>query len=70
MGETGVPGEIHRLTVGLSLTSIFSDAIIDILFFDSDYFDSNLKNCTYRIFLNVPRHFCGKDPKILTMQRQ
>ena len=48
----------------------FSDSIIDILFFDSDYFDSILKNCTNRIFSHVPQHSCGKDTKILTMQGQ
>ena len=56
--------------IGLSLTSIFSGSIIDILFFNSDYFDSILKNCTNRIFSHVPQYFCGKDPKILTMQWQ
>ena len=44
--------------VGLSLTSIFFDSIIDILFFDSDYFDSILKNCTNRIFSHIPHYFC------------
>ena len=43
--------------LGLSLTSIFFDSIIDILFFDSDYFDSILKNCTNRIFSRVPHYF-------------
>ena len=56
--------------LGLSLTSIFFNSIIDILFFDSNYFDSILKNCTNRIFSHVPHYFCGWDPKILTMQRQ
>ena len=37
----------------------FFDSIIDILFFDSDYFDSILKNCTNRIFSHVPHFFCG-----------
>ena len=37
----------------------FPDLIIDILFFNSDYFDSILKNCTNRIFSHVPRYFCG-----------
>ena len=39
-----------KITLGLSLTSILFDSIIDILFFDSDYFDSILKNCPNRIF--------------------
>ena len=43
--------------LGLSLTSICFDSIIDILFFDSDYFDSILKNCTNRIFSRVPHYF-------------
>ena len=37
----------------------FFDSIIDILFFDSDYFDSILKNCTNRIFSHIPHYFCG-----------
>ena len=37
----------------------FFDSIIDILFFDSDYFDSILKNCTNRIFSHVPHYLCG-----------
>ena len=49
----------RSLLKGLSLTSIFFDSIIDILFFDSDYFDSILKNCTKRIFSHVPHYFCG-----------
>ena len=49
----------HHAPVGLSLTSIFFDSIIDILFFDSDYFDSILKNCTNGIFSHVPHYFCG-----------
>ena len=48
-----------KLILGLSLTSIFFDLIIDILFFDSDYFDSILKNCTNIIFSHVPHYFCG-----------
>ena len=40
---------------------------IDILFFNSDYFDSILKNCTDRIFSHVPHYFCGQVPKIFTM---
>ena len=45
--------------LGLSLTSIFFDSIIDILFFDSDYFDLILKNCTNRIFSHVQQYICG-----------
>ena len=37
----------------------FFDSIIDILFFDSDYFDSVLKNCPNRIFSHVPHYICG-----------
>ena len=48
------------------MTSTFFDLIIDILFFDSDYFDSILKNCTDRIFSHVPHYFCGQDHKILS----
>ena len=61
----------YGLDVGLSLKSIFFfDSIIGILFFDSDYFDLILKNCTNRIFSHMSHYLCGQDPKILKMQRQ
>ena len=35
----------------------FFDSITDILFLDSDYFDSILKNCTNKIISHVPHCF-------------
>ena len=48
----------------------FAIQLLTFLLFDSDYFDSIFKNCTNRIFSHIPQYFCGRDPKILTMQRQ
>ena len=55
----GLPEPGHTIDRTVIDIHFFSIRSLTFYFFDSDYFDSILKNCTYIVFSHVPHYSCG-----------